>query len=133
MGLPTLAGGIDSRFVTERQYTPTVGLSFIQERMAQSAAWYVAEHDLDINRSEDAQLLLYVTVEDTPESNPEAFDAQIRHLYLTITGIPLADQAPEVDQLMDTWKYLYSVEASPTLAWSGVLSAVLRDPRVIFY
>ncbi|MEO0602170.1 MAG: hypothetical protein AAF211_12085, partial [Myxococcota bacterium] len=37
MGLPTLAGGIDGRFVTERQYTPTVGLGFIQERLAQAA------------------------------------------------------------------------------------------------
>jgi hypothetical protein len=133
LGLPTLAGGIDSRFVTERNFTPTVGLSFIQERMAQSAAWYVAQHDLDPARSEEAQLLVYVTIDDTPESNPEAFDEQIRHLYLSVTGIPLADEAPEVNQLMDTWKYLYSVEASPTLAWSGVLSAVLRDPRVIFY
>lgn len=133
LGLPTLAGGIDSLFVTQRSYIPTVGMVFIQERLAQAAAWYVAEHDLNPERETEAQLLRYVTVEDTPESNPEAFEEQIRYLYLSITGRPLAPEATEPAELIEVWKGLYSVEASPTLAWAGVLSAVLRDPRVIFY
>ncbi len=133
LGLPTLAGGIDSRFVTQRSYIPTVGMVFIQERLAQAAAWYVAEHDLSPAREREAQLLRYVTIKDTPESNPEAFEEQIRYLYLTITGRPLAPEATEPAELIEVWKGLYSVEASPTLAWAGVLSAVLRDPRVIFY
>ncbi|MEN0065644.1 MAG: hypothetical protein AAGA48_26115 [Myxococcota bacterium] len=133
MGLPTLAGGIDSLFVTERQYTPTVGLTFIQERLAQSAAWYVAQHDLDPGRTDEAILLRFVTIEDTPQSSPEAFEEQIRHLYLTITGRPLALEAREPAELVEVWKGLYSVEASPTLAWAGVVSAVLRDPQVLFY
>ncbi len=133
LGLPTLAGGVDSRFVTQRSYIPTVGMVFIQERLAQAAAWYVAEHDLSPAREREAQLLRYVTIKDTPESNPEAFEEQIRYLYLTITGRPLAPEATEPAELIEVWKGLYSVEASPTLAWAGVLSAVLRDPRVIFY
>ncbi|MCA9492534.1 MAG: hypothetical protein KC621_21520 [Myxococcales bacterium] len=133
LGLPVLAGGIDSKFVTRRAYIPTVGLAYVQERLSTSAAYYVAEHDLDPERTEDAKLLLYVTVQDTPESNPEAFEEQIRFLYLRITGHPLAEDATEPQELMDTWKYLYSVEASPTTAWAGVLSAVLRDPQVLFY
>ncbi|MEQ1504568.1 MAG: DUF1592 domain-containing protein [Myxococcota bacterium] len=133
LGLPVLAGGIDSRFVTTRSYSPTVGLVFIQERLAQAAASYVAAHDLDPARTEEAKLLLYVTVQDTPESNPDAFDQQIRHLYLAITGTALPEDSTLPQQQMDLWKYLYSVEASPTSAWAGVLSTVLRDPQVIFY
>ena len=133
MDLPVLAGGIDSRFVTTRSFSPTVGLVFIQERLAQAAAYYVAVHDLDPDRTDPAKLLLYVTVNDTPESAPEAFAEQVRHLYLEITGKPLADDATEPDQLAALWKQLYSVEASPTTAWAGVLSVVLRDPSVIFY
>lgn len=133
MGLPVLAGGIDSRFVTTRAFSPTVGLVYIQERLAQAAAWYVAEHDLNPERTDEAKLLKYVTILDTPESAPDAFDQQIRELYRAVTGVPLAADAVEPQLLMDTWKYLYSVEASPTAAWAGVLSAVLRDPRVIFY
>jgi hypothetical protein len=133
MGLPTLAGGIDSRFVTKRAFVPTVGSAYVQERLADAASWYVAAHDLDPARTDEAKLLAYVTIEDTPESNPEAFDNQIRQLYLAITGLPLAPEANEPTELIETWKDLYSVEASPTSAWAGVISAVLRDPTVLFY
>jgi hypothetical protein len=133
MGLPTLSGGIDSLFVTNRSYVPSVGTAFVQERLAHAAAWYVAEHDLNPERTDDAALLLYVTIDDTPETAPEAFETQIKYLYLAVTGIPLEEGAPEPEMLTETWKYLYSVEASPTAAWAGVVSAVLRDPRVLFY
>lgn len=133
LGLPVLAGGIDSLFVTQRSYVPTVGLVFVQERLAQSAAYYVAEHDLDPARTEEAKLLKYVTVNDTPDSAPEAFDQQLRYLYLVVTGRPLADEATEPADLVTVWKEQYSVDASPTTAWAGVLATVLRDPDVIFY
>ena len=74
-----------------------------------------------------------ITVDDTPESSPEAFETQIRALYLQTTGFALADDATEHTALIAVWKEIYSVEASPISAWSGVLSAILRDPRVIFY
>lgn len=133
LGLPTLAGGIDSRFVTTRAFVPTVGTAYVQERLAEAAGWYVAAHDLDPARTDEAKLLAYVTIEDTPESNPEAFEDQIRHLYLAITGLPLPADATEPAELVETWKDLYSVEASPTSAWAGVLTAILRDPTVLFY
>jgi hypothetical protein len=133
IGLPVLTGGIDSRFVTERSYVPSVGAAFVHERLAQSAAFYVAEHDLDPGRTDEAKLLTYVTVADTPDTNPEAFEQQIRYLYLAVTGVPLPADATEPAELVDVWTYLYSVEASPTKAWAGVLSAILRDPRVLFY
>lgn len=133
LGLPVLAGGIDGKFVTTRAYNPTVGLVFIQERLAQAASYYVAVHDLAPERTDEAKLLTFVTVNDTPESNPDAFEEQIRHLYLAVTGKPLAADATEPADLTALWKQLYSVDASPTRAWAGVLSTVLRDPSVIFY
>lgn len=133
LGLPVLAGGIDSRYVVLRSYTPSLGMAFVQERLAQAAARHVAEHDLAEGRVEDAILLKYVTAADTPASNPEAFDAQIRHLYLAITGEPLADDATEPAELAAMWTELLGVEDSPTAAWAGVVSVILRDPRVIFY
>jgi hypothetical protein len=132
MGLPVLLGGVDGT-VTQRNYLPSVGLVFVQERLAQAAGWHVAEHDLDRNRTDDAILLKFVTVEDTPEANTAAFEEQIRYLYLRITGKPLAEEAPEMEELMLIWDQLHSVKSSPTQAWSGVLSAILRDPAVITY
>ncbi len=133
LGLPVLAGGVDGGGVTVPSYMPGVGLIFIHERLAQAAANSVAAADLDPARTGEARLLKYVTIEDTPESNPEAFDAQIRALYVDVTGRALAADATEPAALMTLWKELYSAEASAEVAWAGVLSAVLRDPQVLFY
>lgn len=133
MGLPVLAGGIDSEFVTKPSYVPSVGLMFVQERLAQAAAYHVAERDLSPERQGKARLLRYVNINDTPDSNPEAFKAQIESLYLDITGEALPEGATEADDLVNLWKYLHSVEASPKMAWAGVVSVVLRDPRILFY
>lgn len=133
-GLVVLGGGIDSRYVTVPSHDPSVGIVFIQERLAQAAAHHVAEHDLDEDRTDDAILLSFVTVNDTPETAPELFDAQIKDLYLNITGQALEGEDPEeVAALITLWKQLYSVEASPKQAWAGVVSVVLRDPAVLFY
>lgn len=132
-GLAVLAGGIDSRTVVERATEPGVGLVFIQERLAQAAAWHVARADLAAGREGDAVLLAYVTAEDTPESAPDAFDAQIRSLYLDITGLPLPEDAPEVAELTALWKQVYAVEASATAAWAAIVSVVLRDPTLLLY
>lgn len=133
MGLPVLAGGVDGEFVVTPTYEPSVGLVFIQERLAQAAAYAVAEADLDPERTGEARLLKYVTVEDTPESAPDAFDAQIRYLYLAATGEALADEATEPAALMALWKQQYSVDSDAVGAWAGVTSVVLRDPSILFY
>lgn len=133
LGLPVLAGGIDSLYVTTRGYEPGVGTLFTQERLAWSAAYDVARHDLDVDRQGDARLLLYVTVEDRPQTSAERFDGQIRHLYLAATGLPLAEDATEPSELSALWAEVWSVEGDATLAWAAVLSAVLRDPRVLTY
>jgi hypothetical protein len=133
MGLPVLAGGVDSVYVREPNYDPSVGLVFVQERLAQSAGWHVARHDLDPDREGDAILLKYVTVDMRPDTDEDAFKAQIEHLYRHITGIPLEEDDPQVDMLITVWRQLYSIEGDSEAAWAGLTSVVLRDPRVIFY
>lgn len=133
VGLPVLLGGIDAADVVQRSYDPGVGAVLGLERLAWSAAWHVASHDLDVDRQGDAILLRYVTVQDTPEASPEAFEAQVRALYLDVTGLPLAEDATEPAELALLWKQVWSVEADPVKAWAAVLSAVLRDPRVLTY
>lgn len=132
-GLNTLMGGIDSKFIVTPSYVPSVGGVFIQERLAMSAGFHVANEDLNPEREGEARLLKFVTIEDTPEANPDAFEAQIRDLYLQLTGMPLDPEATEPAELMQLWKYQYSVEADPIRAWGSVVTAVLRDPTVVFY
>lgn len=133
LGLPALFGGVDGAYIATPSHEPGLSVVLIQERLAQAAAWDVATHDLDPERVGEARLLKFVTVDDTPESAPEAFEAQIHHLYLAATGLPLDEDATEPAELAELWKYVYSVEGSETAAWAAVLSGVLRDPRILFY
>ncbi len=133
LGLPVLSGGVDGTSVTLPSYAPSLGTALVQERLAEAAAWHVVQHDLDPEREGEARLLKYVNTSHTPENAPDRFTAQIRDLYLNITGLPLAIDAEEPAQLIALWKQLYSVDASPAGAWAGVVSAVLRDPSVLFY
>ncbi len=133
MGLPVLLGGTDSLYVTARNYAPSVSSMFVQERLAQAAGYRVAASDLAGETAANPVLLTYVKVTDTPDTNQKAFEDQIRSLYLVLTGIPLAADAEEVDECLDLWKSIFSVTSSPTSAWSGVIAAVLRDPRLLFY
>lgn len=131
LGLPVLMGGVDGGYVTTPAYDPSLGVAFVHERLAQSAAYAVAAHDLDPERTDAAKLLLYVTAADTADS--AVFEDQVRHLYLQITGLPLPEDATEPAALAALWKQVYSVEADVTQSWAAVVSAVLRDPRVLFY
>ncbi len=133
LGLPALFGGVDGAYISTPSYEPGLSVALIQERLAQSAAWDVATYDLDPGRSGEARMLKFVTAADSPESSPEAFEAQIRYLYLAATGLELGEDAPEPEELVALWKYVYSVEGSEIAAWAAVLSGVLRDPRILFY
>lgn len=130
--LQVLGGGIDSQDVAAPSHDPSVARVFIQERLAQSAAYHVARHDLDAERTEPTILLHHVDASTRPEDT-EAFEAQIRSLYLEATGIPLGPKAPEVALLTTLWRELWSVQEDPVDAWSGVISVVLRDPRILMY
>jgi len=141
-GLSVLSGGTDGMYVNTPNHDPSVGLVFVQERLAQAAGWHVASHDLDPDREGEAILLRYVTRLDTPENNREAFAVQIEQLYAEVLGVPLDRptneagdelEPPEVEELIGLWKRLYSVDANPDRAWAGVVSVVLRDPMLIFY
>ena len=130
-GLAVLAGGVDGLFVTERSYTPSVGATFTHERLAQAAAWHVVRSDLDPERVLPAKLLRYVNRSMVPDTHAAVFARQLDDLYLRVTGLP----APEgsAKQLDALWRAVYAVDADPEAAWAAVVSAVLRDPRVLFY
>lgn len=132
-GVPTLLGDIDGLNMTSRNYRPSVGAVFVQERLAYAAAWAVVDHDFDPDREGDAKLLKYVPWSATPDSHPDEFEFQMRELYRDITGLALADDAEEPAALVQVWRQLYSVEGSSKKAWAGVVSAVLRDPAILTY
>jgi hypothetical protein len=132
-GVPTLLGDIDGGAMSARNYRPSVGTVFVQERLAYAAAWHVVQHDFNPEREGEAKLLKYVAWDATPDSDPEGFETQMAELYRDITGVPLPEDAEEPAALVTLWRQLHSVEGSSEKAWAGVISAVLRDPAVLTY
>lgn len=131
--LGVLAGGIDSRTVKISAASPSLGLSLIQERLAQAAAHHVVKHDFDPNRTEAARLITLMGPYEKPGDRPDVFTQQIQELYLKVTGLPLESGASEPSELLTLWNGVFEVTASHEAAWTAVVSAVLRDPRIILY
>ena len=130
-GVPTLMGDIDGTSITSRNYRPSVGGLFVQERIAWAAAWHVVQSDFE--GEGEPRLIRYVAHTATPDEDPQGFETQMRQLYVDLTGIPLADKAPEPEALITLWRQVYAVEGSTKRAWAAVVSAVLRDPSILTY
>jgi hypothetical protein len=128
--LATLAGGIDSVSIVDPSHEITTSRVLVHERLAWSAAWHAVNRDLG---SDEPDLLTEIRPGDRPEAAPERFEAQCRGLLERATGLPLDDDAAEPDELTALWKQAWSITGSEREAWTAVVAAVLRDPRVLTY
>jgi hypothetical protein len=132
MGFLTLAGGADGVYAVENSTAPNTTLLLVQERLAEAAADFVTRNDAAADPGE-ARLFDLVTFEETPETGAAAMTTQIRHLHLRLFGRRVAPDGPEVTSNLALWSDLYAVDGDPVRAWSGLLSALLRDPDLLFY
>jgi hypothetical protein len=129
-GYLTLAGGADGAFVTRHARGPNTTLLLVQERLAEAAAEHVAAHDLD---AEAPRLFEVLSPAVHVDDDPEGAAAQLQQLHRRIFGTDVAADGPEVAANLDLWHELYAVDEAPVAAWSGVLSALLRDPDFLLY
>ncbi len=128
-----LLGGVDADFATSRNYQPTVSAQLLLRELARAAAVNAVNHDLATTRTDAAYLLDQVTREDTPEASPDLFLAQMSALYERITGVALEADSEVPARLVQLWSDAFLVEGTTEGAWAAVVSALLRDPRVLFY
>lgn len=125
VGVRTLAGGADGYDVTAAATSPNATLVLVQERLAEAAAAYVVH--------EEPSRLFTLDFTETVESDREAVVAQIQHLHLRFFGNRVAADGPEVEAALALWSDVYAIERDPSAAWVGVVSALLRDPDLLFY
>lgn len=130
-GVRTLAGGVDGVYATRPATEPTATATLVVERIAQAAAWHVAEHDRDEPTA--ARLFTRVDFHETPASDRDAMVAQLQELHLRLFGTRIAADGQEVEANLELWEDLYAVEGDKVAAWAGVLSVLLRDPQFLFY
>jgi hypothetical protein len=131
VGFLSLAGGADGVYATRNSTAPNPTLLLVVERLAEAAADYVVSEDAA--DPANARLFTEVSFTETPETGLPAMSAQIQHLHLRLFGRRVALDGPEVTANLELWSDLYAVTDDISQAWSGLLSALLRDPDFLLY
>jgi hypothetical protein len=131
VGFLTLAGGADGVYTTRTSHTANVTLLLVQERLAEAAASYVVTAD----RADPANARLFRQIDftETPTTDREAMVAQLQDLHLQLYGRRVDADGEEVAANFALWSDLHAVTGDPAAAWTGLLSALLRDPDFFLY
>ena len=128
-GLLTLAGGADGYAVTAPSTLPNSTALLVQERLAEAAAWYMVQSE--------PERLLSIDLTATPETDRDAFTAQIQALHWRLFGRRVAPDSAEVTSALELWAGLYTVGGGSASAgadaWAGLVSVLLRDPDMAVY
>ncbi|MEQ1566935.1 MAG: hypothetical protein ABMA64_14935 [Myxococcota bacterium] len=119
-GFRAMAGGVDGKVVLAPTRTVTPTKTLVMAQLANNAAGYVVEHDFALPA--DQRRLLGRVEPDTTDRG--AIEAQLAELHARILGEPLDPGAPEID---DDYA-LFELGG-----WELAISALLQDPRMMFY
>ena len=131
VGYLTLAGGAGGYYVTENATQPNATSVLVLERLAQAAAYSVAEFD-QVN-PDSARVFTDIDFSETPDTNRDAMIAQIQALHFRLFGNRVEADGPEVTANLELWQDLHQVEHDTSRAWAGLLSVLLHDPDFLFY
>ncbi len=126
VGFRTLSGAADGYNVTATADTPNTTLVLVQERLAEGAARYVVDNHPE-------RLLGAIDFTETPETDRDAMAGAIQALHLRLFGARVERDGDEVEAALELWTQLFAVTGDARSAWAGVLSAFLRDPRLLVY
>jgi hypothetical protein len=131
-GVRTLAGGADGYTVTRTATSPNATSVMVGARLAEAAAGHVISQDMTLP-SGDRKLFGAIDFTETPEIGRDAMVAQLQALHLRLYGHHVAADGPEVAANLGLWSELFAYDQDPVGAWRGVLTALLRDPDLLFY
>lgn len=128
-GLRTLAGGGDGRAGAAPAVEPTTTMVLVWKRTAEAAAAYAVAHWQDEPRLFERD----PNVRPAGKANDdEGMRTQVVALHRRLFGTAVAAESLEVSALLELWDGL-STMGTPASAWSGVLTALLRDPSLVVY
>ena len=125
VGYRTLAGGVDGVNTTIPLHTPSLSTTLVVQRLAEGAAFHVMTGE----PFQDGGLLEGTSLASRPGDRD--FDAVLERLIWRTQGVRA--QEDQLQALGELWLDLESLSDSPTLAWQGTLSALLRDPAFVSY
>ncbi|MEQ1503659.1 MAG: hypothetical protein ABMB14_15580 [Myxococcota bacterium] len=131
VGFLSLAGGADGVYAVKNSTSPNTTLLLVQERLAEAASDFVVSNDLA--DPANARLFTAIDFTETPDTDRDAMAAQIQQLHLRLFAHRVDADGQEVEANLGLWSDLYAVDHDPVRAWTGVLSALLRDPDFLLY
>lgn len=125
IGYRVLGGGVDGASVYSPQTSPGLTLALVFQRAAEAAASTLVQRDL----VEGSHLLLQGVELDTDPEDP-AFTQLLTDLGRRLTG-----QRPSEEELAAQIALFEALDAGGDReeAWTGLLSALLRDPEFLVY
>lgn len=133
-GLRTLAGGGDGRAGADPARRPTATMSLVWERTAEAAALFAVTSPA---QAPDRRTLFPALAPGTSPAGPAGDDpamrAQAAYLHHRLFGGEVALDGLEVRETLALWDTAFAVEKDPARAWAAVLTALLRDPEMVFY
>jgi len=128
-GFRSMQGGLDGYTVTHPTHTATPTKAMAMALVSQEAAGWVVGNDFTSDVA-DRKLL---TLVEASTSDENSVREQLAALHLRIHAEPLDPNSPEVDLSWGLWKGAHDASGDPAEAWRLVISAMLQDPRMVFY
>jgi hypothetical protein len=143
-GFKIILGGINGVSVSGRSYSLNASVAMVQRKVASLAADYVLRNDLALPDGQ-RRLLFGVTGTEHPFIDEAALRARISWLVRRLYGQHADPGSAEVTSWFQLYRALFTdgtqggtgsgqVPGGPAeRAWRGLLTAMLRSPRILLY
>ena len=129
LGFLVLAGGIDSYQVQTPLLTFNATAFLSQAAYAREAAAYVVGEEL----ATDAARRRLLTEVSSDTRDEAAIRAQLTRLHLRLFGEEAEPSSPSIDASYALWRDVLALRDDSRRAWAITLTAMLQDPRFVFY
>jgi len=128
LGFRSLFGGIDGFYASTPVHTTSITASLVLEQMAGHAAARLVPAVLA--GEEESELLSMI-------EKPWADEVELRDwladLHFRLFAQRLKGDSEEISETYELLVKLKEISGNSERAWTGVLNAMLRDPRMIYY
>ena len=125
IGYRILAGGVNGWSVTGISDSPALSFALVLERLSEAAGSWVVAQEL----GQSSATLLSIVDSDT-SSTSQLFTDQIVALHRAFHGFTPDAELIELDRTL--WSTI-EVQQGAAAAWSGLISALIRDPSFWSY
>ena len=139
-GFKIILGGINGVSVSGRSYGLNASVALVQRKVAALAASSVVTNDLALPDG-TRQLMNGITGMENPATDEAALRADIVRLVRRFYGERVAPNSAEVDSWLTLYRSLYADQSQASAvqgsagirAWRGLLTGMLRSPRIVLY